>query len=218
LRRLSTAIVYNRRARPQSAMHRVLTPADYRRTAWKNGGGRTTEIVVHPPKADLDAFVWRASVADVERDGPFSTFPGVDRTLVLLAGAGFSLTGGDMPVEMRAHYEPVTFSGDVALECRLHDGAVRDFNLMVRRAAARGELAVVREEAGTIKPARFRLCYVAAGACECLVAGNVPLVLHEGDALFVDAENAPPSALHVNPLTPDAIALAASIDLVSIAA
>jgi environmental stress-induced protein Ves len=199
-------------------MHRVLTPADYRHTAWKNGGGRMAEIVVHPPHADLDSFVWRASVADVERDGPFSTFPGVDRTLVLLAGAGFSLMGGDVPLEMRAHYEPVTFAGDVALECRLNDGAVRDFNLMVRRAAARGELTVVREEAGTIRPARFRLCFVAAGTCECLVAGNVPIVLHDGDALLVDAEEAPPSALHVNPLTPDAVALAASIDLVSTAA
>jgi environmental stress-induced protein Ves len=199
-------------------MHRVLTPADYRHTAWKNGGGRMAEIVVHPPHADLDSFVWRASVADVERDGPFSTFPGVDRTLVLLAGAGFSLTGGDVPLEMRAHYEPVTFAGDVVLECRLNDGAVRDFNLMVRRAAARGELTVVREEAGTIRPARFRLCFVAAGTCECLVAGNVPIVLHDGDALLVDTEEAPPSALHVNPLTPDAVALAASIDLVSTAA
>jgi len=199
-------------------MHRVLTPADYRHTAWKNGGGRTAEIIVHPPHADLGGFVWRASVADVERDGPFSTFPGVDRTLVLLAGAGFSLTGGDVPLEMRAHYEPVTFAGDIALGCRLHDGAVRDFNLMVRRAAARGELSVVREEAGTIKPARFRLCFVAAGTCECLVAGNVPIVLHDGDALLVDAEGAPPSALHVNPLTTDAVALAASIDLVSPAA
>jgi environmental stress-induced protein Ves len=194
-------------------MHRVLTPADYRRTAWKNGGGRTTEVVVYPPRADLEGFIWRVSVADVARDGPFSTFPGVDRTLVLLAGAGFSLTGGDVPLELRAQYEPVTFAGDVALECRLHDGAVRDFNLMVRRGAARGELSVVREEAGTIKPARFRLCYVAAGACECLVAGNVPLVLHDGDALLVDAEDAPPSPLHVNPLTPDAVALTASIDL-----
>jgi environmental stress-induced protein Ves len=194
-------------------MHRVLTPADYRRTAWKNGGGRTTEVVVYPPHANLEGFIWRVSVADVARDGPFSTFPGVDRTLVLLAGAGFSLTGGDVPLELRAQYEPVTFAGDLALECRLHDGAVRDFNLMVRRGAARGELSVVREEAGTIKPARFRLCYVVAGTCECLVAGNVPLVLHDGDALVVDAEDAPPSPLHVNPLTPDAVALTASIDL-----
>jgi environmental stress-induced protein Ves len=198
-------------------MHRILTPADYRRTAWKNGDGRTTEVVVYPPHADLNGFVWRASVADVARDGPFSTFPGVDRTLVLLTGAGLSLTGGDVPLDVRAHYEPVTFAGDVALECRLHGGAVRDFNLMVRRGAARGELTVVREEAGTIKPARFRLCYVAAGTCECLVAGNVPIVLHAGDALLVDTEDAPPSALHVNPLTPDAVALAASIDLTSAA-
>ena len=194
-------------------MHRVLTPVDYRRTAWKNGDGRTTEVFVYPPHADWDTFVWRVSIAEVERDGPFSTFPGVDRTLVLLAGAGVSLIGGDVPLEVRAHYEPVSFAGDAALECRLLGGAVRDFNLMVRRATARGELSIVREEAGTIKPARFRLCYVAVGSCECLMAGNVPLMLNADHALLFDTEDATPSPLHVNPLTPDAVALAASIDL-----
>src|SRR5436853_5944959 len=67
-------------------MHRVLTPADYRHTTWKNGGGRTTEIAAYPPDAGLEHFAWRASIADIERSGPFSAFAGIDRTLVLLQG------------------------------------------------------------------------------------------------------------------------------------
>ena len=201
------------RSRETPDVHRVLTPADYRRMPWKNGGGQTTEIAVYPPQANLDAFAWRASVADVTRDGAFSAHPGVDRTLVLLQGAGMLLSGPGEPLDVRARYEPVTFAGDTALECRLTGGAVRDFNLMIRRTAARGQLSVVRDEAGIIVPSRFRLCYAAAGACECLLAGHVPLVLKEGHALLIDAEAAPPPVLHVNPLAPDTVALVAAIDL-----
>lgn len=199
-------------------MHRLLTPAAYRRIAWKNGAGSTMEIAVHPPGADFERFAWRASVADIARDGAFSVFSGVDRTLVMMRGAGMRLTGAGQPLEVRALYEPVGFAGELALECALHDGPVRDFNLMVRRGVARGAIVVVREEAGMIGPARFRLCYAAAGSCECLLAGNVPLALPDGHALLVDAEDSTPPALHVNPLSPDAVALVASADMIEAAA
>ncbi|HEY2817346.1 MAG TPA: HutD family protein [Casimicrobiaceae bacterium] len=198
-------------------MHRVLAPADYRSTSWKNGGGRTTEIASFPSGSGFDRFIWRVSVADVERDGPFSAFPAVDRTLVLLHGAGLILAGVGEPLEVRAHYEPVKFAGDISLECTLYDGPVRDFNLMVRRTQARGEVAIVRGSAEAIAPARFQLCYAAVGVCECLIAGHVPLTLHDGHTLLIDASNAAPSVLRVNPLSSDAVALAAAIDLIEIA-
>ena len=195
-------------------MHRVLTPADYRSTSWKNGGGRTTEIASYPHAAGLDRFIWRASIADIERDGPFSAFPDVDRTRVLLQGAGLILSGVGEPLEVRAHYEPVKFAGDVALDCTLHGGPVRDFNLMVRRTQARGELAIVRGSAEAIAPARFQLCYAAVGVCECLLAGHVPLTLHDGHALFVDAEDTAMSVVRVNPLSSDAVAVTVAVDLI----
>ncbi len=71
----------------------VLSPADYRRMPWKNGGGHTTEIAAFPAGAGLASFVWRVSIADVLQDGPFSPFPGIDRTLVLLEGEGMRLSG-----------------------------------------------------------------------------------------------------------------------------
>jgi hypothetical protein len=195
-------------------MHRVLAPADYRSTSWKNGRGRTTEIASFPSGSGFDRFIWRVSVADVERDGPFSAFPAVDRTLVLLQGAGLILAGIGEPLEVRAHYEPVKFAGDISLECTLYDGPVRDFNLMVRRTQARGEVTIVRGSAEAIAPARFQLCYAAVGVCECLIAGHVPLTLHDGHTLLIDASEAAPSVLHVNPLSSDAVALGAAIDLI----
>ena len=59
------------------ARDRVVSP-------WKNGGGTTTEVAAFPPGAPLENFGWRVSIAQVARSGPFSLFPGIDRTLALL--------------------------------------------------------------------------------------------------------------------------------------
>ena len=68
---------------------RHLTPADYRRMPWRNGGGVTTEIAIAPDGAGLvgERFLYRVSIADVMSDGPFSRFEGYDRHIMLPAGA-----------------------------------------------------------------------------------------------------------------------------------
>ncbi len=195
------------------AIHRVLTPADYRRTPWKNGGGRTTEIAVGPPDAGLADFAWRVSVADVEQDGAFSVFPGVERTLVLLAGDGMRLTGAGAPLELHAPFEPVTFAGDAPIVCALVGGPVRDFNLMVRRDVLRGEVIVVRERAEAMGPAGVYVCYAARGVCECLIAGHPPIALAEEHALLVEFDRAAAgSGMQVSPGSATAVALVAVID------
>jgi environmental stress-induced protein Ves len=188
------------------ASHRVLAPAEYRRMPWKNGGGHTVEIAVEPPGADLARFAWRVSVAAVERDGPFSPFPGVDRTLVLLAGNGMRLSGGGVAVELRMPFEPVAFAGEASLECALADGPTRDFNLMVRRELAQGTLHVVRDEACALPAAATYVCYSAAGSCECLLSGFPPIDLPADHTLVVTSRS-----LHVNPTTPQSVALVAAI-------
>jgi len=196
------------------ASHRLLTPADHRRTPWKNGGGRTTEIAAGPPDAGFADFAWRVSVADIEHDGAFSVFPGVVRTLVLLAGGGVRLTGAGAPLELRAPFEPVTFAGDAPLMCALVDGPVRDFNLMVRRDVHRGEVIVVREGAQALGPAGVYLCYAARGGCECLISGHPPIALAEEHALLVEndqAEVASGAGMQVNPGSATAVAIVAVI-------
>jgi environmental stress-induced protein Ves len=192
--------------------HRVLSPADYRRMPWKNGGGHTHEIAAHPEGAGMAAFAWRVSIAEIAQDGPFSSFPGVDRTLVLLAGNGVRLEGAGTPLDLRAPYEPVTFSGEAQLDCVLTDGPVRDFNLMVRRDAATGQIIVVREGGQAIAPAQAYVCFAAAGVSECLIAGYPPLVVAPEHSLvvLVDPETVPP-ALHVYPTSAQSVALVAVI-------
>ena len=195
-------------------MHRLLQPADYARMPWKNGGGQTTEIAVHPAGASLADFDWRVSIADITADGPFSGFAGVDRTLVLLSGAGVRLTGTTHTAELRVPYEPYAFSGDDATACALVDGPVRDFNLMLRRGRVRGRIVVVREEAARIEPARWRACHAAAGAVECLVPGHPPVAVAQDYTVVIDdADAATSGAIAVNPVSADAVALVAVIEL-----
>ena len=194
-------------------MVRLLTTADYRSMPWKNGGGRTTEIAAFPPGSTLDAFLWRVSLADVACDGPFSPFPGIDRTIVLLDGAGMRLREGPRGVELTTPFVPHDFSGDEGIDCTLVAGPVRDFNVMFRRGRARGSVAVVREGGAEFGPAQFRLAYAVTGVHECSGATIAPIRLEAGRALLVEeagASDAP--GLTIRPLGADPVALVVSVD------
>jgi environmental stress-induced protein Ves len=193
-------------------MHHLLTPADYRRMPWKNGGGHTAEIAAEPPGAGPGSFVWRVSVAEIAQDGPFSAFPGIDRTLVLLSGHGMRLAIAGEAVDLHMPYEPVSFAGEAPIECVLTQGPTRDFNLMVRRDVASGMVVVVRDSGEAIAPARTYVCYAAEGVCECLFAGHPPVVLAPQHALVVAMEpSAAATGLHVYPRSAAAVALVAVI-------
>lgn len=115
-------------------------------TPWKNGGGITRELIRLPEGSDLDSFMLRVSVADVDIDAPFSEFPGIDRTLLILQGAGLKLvekSTGTTWETLGTCLSPVHFEGEKPLVGCLVDGSIRDFNLMVRRGAAKGDLQVV---------------------------------------------------------------------------
>lgn len=119
----------------------LLRAADHRVMPWKNGGGTTTEIAVHPEEAGLDAFAWRVSMARVEGDGPFSSFPGIDRNLTILDGDGIMLdVQGRVPLGLRATSAPVEFPADVPTTARLLGGPITDLNVMVRRGQFRCEV------------------------------------------------------------------------------
>lgn len=126
---------------------RVLRAADRAATPWKNGGGVTREVAAWPPGADLDAFDWRVSLADVAADGPFSAFPGVDRVLTLIAGDGLALEieGRTVRLEPGA---PFAFPGEAAVAARLAAGPIRDLNVMVRRGAWTARVAPWRGDPG----------------------------------------------------------------------
>ncbi len=120
---------------------RVLTPADYQVMPWRNGRGTTVELL---RENDANgALLWRVSMADVIEAGDFSKFPGVDRILILVEGAGFDLHlsehGG--PVEAKP-LMPLRFSGDWDARAETVRGPSRDLNVMVARGQATANVSI----------------------------------------------------------------------------
>ncbi len=122
---------------------------------WRNGGGSTRELVTWPGGGD---WAWRLSVADVERDGPFSAFDGVARWFAVLEGAGVRLDVAGQPHVLTADSAPLAFDGGVATGCTLIDGPTRDFNLMTVRGRAHAQM---RRIAGHGEAAPTQACIVA---------------------------------------------------------
>lgn len=125
---------------------------------WRNGGGFTLEIATWPEHASLETFLWRVSVATIDAPGPFSRFPGIDRSLTLIDGAGMVLhetawsptaavAGATATFDTRAHpltlWDTLPFSGEVDVTSSLPDGPTRDFNLMWRRGSCQGVVDVL---------------------------------------------------------------------------
>jgi len=78
-------------------------------------------------------FDWRLSLAEVSAGGPFSTFPGVDRILVLLTGDGLDLTVDGDPVPLRPPHGAHAFAGESTVHATLTGGPTTDLNVMCRR-------------------------------------------------------------------------------------
>ena len=113
---------------------KILPRASYREMPWKNGAGTTTEIAVHPRGAAAGEFLWRVSMAPVAADGWFSEFPGIERSLAVLQGAGISLAQkGAPPVRLGVATPAHCFAADVPTYASLSDGPILDLNVMTRR-------------------------------------------------------------------------------------
>jgi hypothetical protein len=108
---------------------RVIRVDDVPPQRWRNGGGWTRELLAWPTADDWRV---RVSVADIESDGPFSSFPGVQRFFAVLEGAGVELTVDGRPQQVMPDGSVAQFAGGATTHCRLLSGPTRDLNLMVR--------------------------------------------------------------------------------------
>lgn len=113
---------------------RLIPYATLEAAPWKNGGGSTTEIAVAPHGAGFDTFDWRLSLARIVQDGPFSAFPGIERTLALVEGDGVLLDfDGERQVSLTAEEPEISFDGGHSVDASLIGGPTIDFNVMTRR-------------------------------------------------------------------------------------
>jgi len=149
---------------------------------WKNGGGRTRELLAWP-----DAAHWqlRISVADIERDGPFSPYPGIERWITVVSGAGMVLAWPDRHHRQGRTSPPFRFDGGTPPHCELLDRASADLNLMVRRDAGAGTLAVAEPDVEHVSRARWRGLF-AADATRLQIDDTDVATLQPGTLLWSD--------------------------------
>lgn len=166
---------------------RKFGPGDYRDMPWRNGAGSTTELLIEPPGATLaGGFLWRLSMATVAESGPFSLFPGIDRTLLLLSGQGMELDHGPQGrALLPGPLAPVRFPGEWATRGRLLGGPCLDFNVMSRRGQVVHEVVILRPgpEPSPLPEAPTVLVFCAAGAA---AVSSCPGGLQSGELLRVD--------------------------------
>lgn len=181
----------------------IIRLRDCRAVPWKNGMGRTRELAVHPEGAGMDDFTWRVSVAEVDSAAPFSAFAGIDRYIALLQGAGFTMTLDDGRVHaLTTPFAPFAFAGEAQVSVQLQDGPTRDFNLMLRRERARGELVVWDMPGRQVVDDAVALIYCAQGHVDTAEGRLAP-----GDAWL------PVRSVGRVSLDPDTLALVARVEL-----
>lgn len=194
------------------------TAREFRTQPWKNGGGKTTELEIEetPSRAQGGGrFLWRLSIADVERSGPFSDFAGYRRTLMLLEGDGMALSfDGTAPQRIAERHRPFVFDGAWRTECRLLGGPVRDLNLMVDRACARESLQAWTLEAPVEREvaARWELVLALTGGVEARLDGKA-YGLAAGELLRLD--DAQGRMLAIRPLQSGSCVAHIAVDLES---
>lgn len=161
-------------------MTRVVRAGALNPKPWRNGHGVTRDILA-ATGGEAD---WLVSLADLERDAPFSSFPGIDRTFTLVAGGPVRFLFEDGAELACPPLVPILFPGDRPLACRIETGQgrgpTRALNLLVDRARFAATVSVMR---------------LADGHATRPAAGTTALHCVEGRALVADATLEPGDTL-----------------------
>ena len=172
-------------------MSHVIAANEYRRERWRNGLGWTREIHAHRPDP-AGEWTWRLSIAEIERDAPFSAFPGVDRELVLLHGNGLRLRFDDGESHLlEPPHGRLRFAGERPLAGELVEGPTHDFNLMWRRDAIAAELLhrpLVGPMVFFAEPGTTWALHLLAGEARFDAASGLPLMQAGDTALLAEPE------------------------------
>ena len=135
------------------------------------GRGPTAAVRRASPRVADDG-AWRISLADVDRDGPFSTFAGRQRLLTVVEGPVLDLqVDGDAQVV--EPQRPFAFSGDASTVASVPEGAVRVLNVVVDPARVRPHVTVLElGRSSTLPVAADQAAYVVSGARDGLESGG----------------------------------------------
>ncbi len=161
------------------------SPSAYKVMPWKNGAGSTTEILISPENATLQSgFDWRISLAQVPTSGPFSSFPGYQRTIMLLRGDPMRLVHEGHGERLLRSFQPHDFHGAWKTEGILTGGPVEDFNVMVREGYGQAHVDVQKGSETPTFTLQNKLLYVIY-SCR----GTVTVELHNQHYKLAEQES-----------------------------
>lgn len=173
-------------------MSKLIQYASLHATPWKNGGGCTTEIAIAPSGATFDNFDWRISLATIAHSGPFSLFPGIDRTLTLVSGPGVVLdVGNERQVALSEREPVVAFPGECAVSATVGDAPTTDFNVMTRRARCSHQLErrQVRGFSTLERRSATTIVFLAEGESLAIISADERVAMVRYDAVVLNTED-----------------------------
>lgn len=161
----------------------LIKESDQLKMPWKNRQGTTAQILISPKGASLDKldFDYRLSSAPIKTAGPFSKFPGYQRILLPVSGAGFVLNGHPY-----ATFEAAHFSGDDETHCELLKKEVTDLGLIYHPERVSANVRVLNVPFPltlTLEADKTYLCHLLSG--ELTVAGQAVAI---NETLVVNGE------------------------------
>jgi environmental stress-induced protein Ves len=113
---------------------RLIRNAGLAESRWPNGAGRKSDI------ATGDG--WLVGFAWLDQDAPFSSLPGIDRTITLVQGPGFTLDIASRPaLVVDTAFQPAPFDGGAPTQCRIA-GPCRVLNVMTARERLRHSVTI----------------------------------------------------------------------------
>jgi uncharacterized protein len=125
---------------------------------WRNGGGITRTVAREGDK-------WRVSIAEVQRNGPYSRFEGLSRISFVLRGEGIILRDTKSAIKL-SRLQATGYDGGTSWEAILVGGPVTALNVMSQRERYRVQVASV---ASSIVVNAGRSAIVFAWSSECQV-------------------------------------------------
>lgn len=155
---------------------------------WLNGSGLTRQIAMFPEDAAIDDFIWRLSVAEIEKDCSYSLFKHTLRDQILLNGEGLELKLPDETLTLDALYQAISFCGDIVASCHLLRGSVKVLNVMTCCGSVKAENNILRGPfSKQLKNSQY-VYFIVNGEYEFLMPDRANITLREGDALYISAD------------------------------
>jgi uncharacterized protein len=168
---------------------RVVRYVDAIESIWKNGLGQSKLIAKSPEGCVSDDFDWQISLARMTGSLPFSDYPGVDRSLYVIAGQGLHVRSPIRDVTLLSDSEVLEFDGsEKIVGTTIGTEEMHDFNILSKqgRVKHRSRRTPISQVPFTLTVAGTSIIYVQAGKID-IASGGLKASIEAGDSAILES-------------------------------